>query len=162
MGTTGNKKKFSLKKIDSFPDQIVKYQSFRFVSYFSRLSYRSSQYSLNVMCWNYLNLFIELFVDDFLRISFGNFLRRSVTVLLYRRHRRKMFKRVCEILTHHDRTGMSLPSVVKAWTNLPTRLQFDDYLFIYLWNEIIDVSKDVFLYHLVEYNSVLYISGMGM
>ena len=63
---------------------------------------------------------------------------------------------VCGILTHHDSTGslvcensMSLPSVVKAWTNLLTRLQFDDYLFILSWNEIIDVWKCVFLYRLL-------------
>ena len=96
-------------------------------------------------------------------------LRRSVTVLLYQRHWRKTCKRVCGIRTHHDPTSssmcenyMSLPSVVKAWTNLPTQLQFDDYLFIYSWNEIIDVWKCVLLYRLVEYNSVLYISAMGM
>ena len=57
---------------------------------------------------------------------------------------------------------MTLLSVVKAWTNLPTRFQFDEYLFIYSWNEIIDIWKCVFLYRLVEYNSILYISAMGM
>ena len=82
---------------------------------------------------------------------------------------RETRKRVCGFLTHRDSTGssvcensVSLPSVVKLWTNLPTGLQFDDYLFILLWNEIIDVLKCVFLYRLVEYNSVLYISAMGM
>ena len=75
-----------------------------------------------------------------------------VTVQLYRR------------FTHHNPTGssvcensMSLPSVVKAWTNLPTRLQFDDYLFITSWKKI----KCIFLYRPVEYNSILYIPCNG-
>ena len=97
-------------------------------------------------------------------------LRRNVTVLLYRQHRRKTRKHVCGILTHHDSTGssvcensVSLPSdVVKPWTNSPTRLQFDDYLFILLWNDIIDVWKCVFLYRPVKYNSVFYISAMSI
>ena len=79
-----------------------------------------------------------------------------------------MRKRVCGILTHHDPTGssmcensMSLPSVVKAWTNWPTPLQFDDYLFILSLNKIIDIWKCIFLHRLAEYNSVLYISAMG-
>ena len=54
----------------------------------------------------------------------------------------------------------SLYSVVKARNNLPTRLQFDDYLFVSSWNEIIDVWKCVFLYRPVEYNSVLYMSSV--
>ena len=73
-------------------------------------------------------------------------LRRSGTVLLYRQHQRKTRKRVCGILPHHDPTGlsacensMSLLFVVKAWTNFPTRLEFDNYLFILSWNEIIGI-----------------------
>ena len=48
---------------------------------------------------------------------------RSVTILLYRQHRRKTRKRMCRILTHQGPTGssvcensVSLPSVVKPWT----------------------------------------------
>ena len=80
-----------------------------------------------------------------------------------------MRKRVRGILTHEDPTGSSacenfmlLLSVVKAWTNLAMRLQFDDYLFRLSWNETIYVWKFVFSYRLVEYNSVFYISAMGM
>ena len=84
-------------------------------------------------------------------------LRWSVTVLLYRRNWRKTRKRGVEF-SHHNPAGsfvcenfMSLPYVVKAWTNLPTRLQFDNYSFILLWNEIIDVWKCVLLPHWGSY-----------
>ena len=52
-------------------------------------------------------------------VMFHIALSRSVTVLLYRRHRRKTCKRMCGILTHRDPTDLSMcenymSSVVKA------------------------------------------------